>query len=199
MIIQPVFGGSSAVITKIKIKPFARCLLGNGGSSWGWTSNDPAVISQHGAITLTAASRCIQQFAYYGYQILSYYELVAVMSDGTELNLKHFNDAGISVQANVTDTISGYGVYNCSIFDEGAHPVGSSTKTSTVTCPANLPKTNVIGYNNGATVSFDGCFIYMSAKASNSGYNIYNTCTINSISVGGVSYPVELSTDWGDR
>ena len=196
MIINSVLPSSLEVIEKIKIKPFARALLD--GTTSAWIENDPSSILNHATITITPNSRQIQQRAEAGYQVITYFRMVAVYSDGREVDLKDLANAGRIITASIAASLtpSSPNVGSVEIFNNQQLP--GIWGSGTLTCPNDISSKTIIGYNDGTDATIPGCFLYISAKTNSASYS-QTTMNFSSMTINGATYPVELSTDWGDR
>lgn len=199
MIINSVLPSVGKVITKVRIKPFARALLD--GTTSAWISNDPNEITSHGSISISPSSTQIIQIVSPGYQIVSYYEMVAVYSDGSEVDLRYLANAGRDIKATLSVALPVSPAVGDALIFNGQQ-VSGGEGTSTLTCPTDISTYNIIGYDNGTTVAVAGCFMYVSTKANASTGNRQTTANFSTdkyITIEGAKYPIELSTDWGDR
>ena len=200
MIINSVLPSVGGAIEKIRIKPFARSLR---NYTTGWVSNDPDVINQHGSITITASNKRIAQTASPSYQLISYYEMVAVYENGREVDLRLLANAGAEIKAQFNSDLTytgsataNYPVGNITVFNGNG---GGSWGTHPVTCPEDISTYSILDYDDGTARSIPGCFIYISAMSGDSQATPTATMILYSVTINGISYPIELSTDWGDR
>ena len=197
------YPSASATICAMYIKPFYRCLLGDGTSSTNYSfySSDPATVLSHAQYTWNTSSanthQVLQNIKSAYWQVLSYYEMFALYSDGTLQDLKYIANSGTAITANCYVAYSGSNtIYNGEFFNNQGF--ANTQGSGVLTCPANISTRNIIGYNNGSNADVEGCFIYVSSK--------YNGNATGGTSVGvrastfaGVSLPVIWSHDWGDR
>ena len=201
-------------IDHILIKPYARSILTISSSGQiSWLSNDPATILAHAIISETSNSIIIQSRT--GYQTRVYYDMSVVMTDGRIVGCEDLSDEH-TITATVTDYITGYVGgghigYNAWMFnsdpDVALYPNIPSwtagytySKQTTVTYGGTVKSFRVEAYNpNGSSETRKGCFVRMTANAWPGGAECRNQLSFDSVTIDGTSYPVTVSSDWGDR
>lgn len=203
MIINYALNGVRKVPTfdHILIQPYARCVC---NASNTWLTNDISAYPSDVSMSMTSNSFVLYMRPQY--QLLVYFRMYAVYTDGAMHDLIDFVADGHTVSCSLQN-IPGGGFpasQNVArIFDSNASYSYTETtndpKTYTISCPSSNTVDWIIkGYDNGTDISTQGAILYKLAGTTGD-YGRTTTTTINSFTVDGVVVPFTLSSDWGDR
>ena len=210
-----VYGGA---LKKILIKPYSRWLSHTYDPGFVWMTNDPETIESCGDFSYSG-TQITQATTTPDRQIGSFHALYAVYEGGNMVDLGELAREGKTVVINNTTrfgrrtgTDMQYGANAAIGYKTGANPsqgqciaqirgqVEHSTYSFSTTVPSTFDSVaSVLHYNaDGTNATKKAFLLYLT---SNMFYSTAPFIEVNftGITVDGVSVPIELSSDWGDR
>lgn len=173
----------------VLIKPFNRCIIDISDESK--VCNGSAV-TNYGSISVE--SNWIQTTSSTNYRLIVYYEILAVLQNGLQINMMNYVANGHTCSTTATGSTAG-DTHNNIIFNYSEEYKFAST-TKTLVCPSSntTPWDVKYYYDDKSNLTYYGALLYQTIQNHNSNLSQFFDFTVD-----GVTSSFIISSDWGSR